>query len=109
MVLERSPHDWLGEAKERVPQGFDVVLDVIGGEEVDRNLQAVAPKGTIVQVGLMGGGATMVNVGLLLAKRVTWVGTTLRARPIEEKVGVTRRFARRDAAAVRCGGGSSVR
>lgn len=93
VVLERSPHDWLADAKDAVPAGFDVVLDVIGGEEVDRNLQAVAPKGTIVQVGLMGGGQTPVNVGLLLTKRVTWVGTTLRARPIEEKVGVTRRFA----------------
>ncbi len=93
VVLERSPHDWLGEAKAAVPQGFDTVLDVIGGDEVDRNLHAVATKGTIVQVGLMGGGSTPVNVGLLLGKRATWVGTTLRTRPIEEKVAVTRRFA----------------
>ncbi|MFN8023621.1 MAG: NAD(P)H-quinone oxidoreductase [Acidimicrobiales bacterium] len=92
VVLERSPHDWLADAKTAVPDGFDTVLDVIGGEEVDRNLQAVATRGTIVQVGLMGGGTTPVNVGLLLAKRATWVGTTLRTRPIEEKVGVTRRF-----------------
>jgi putative PIG3 family NAD(P)H quinone oxidoreductase len=93
VVVERSPHEWLGDVKAAVPAGFDVVLDVIGGDEVDRNLQAVALRGTIVQVGLMGGGATMVNVGLLLSKRATWVGTTLRGRPIEEKVGVTRRFA----------------
>jgi len=93
LVLERSPHDWLSDAKAAVPQGFDTVLDVIGGDEVDRNLQAVALRGTIVQVGLMGGGTTPVNIGLLLAKRATWVGTTLRTRPIEEKVAVTRRFA----------------
>ncbi len=93
LVLERSPHDWLSDARDAVPQGFDTVLDVIGGDEVDRNLQAVATRGTIVQVGLMGGGSTKVNVGMLLAKRATWVGTTLRARPIEEKVAVTRRFA----------------
>jgi putative PIG3 family NAD(P)H quinone oxidoreductase len=93
VVLERSPHDWLSDARQAVPAGFDVVLDVIGGDEIDRNLQAVATKGTIVQVGLMGGGKTAVNVGLLLTKRITWIGTTLRPRPIEEKVGVTRRFA----------------
>jgi len=93
LVLERSPHDWLADASAAVPAGFDVVLDVIGGEEVDRNLMAVAQRGTIVQVGLMGGGRTPVSVGLLLAKRCTWVGTTLRTRPIEEKVAVTRRFA----------------
>ena len=93
LVVERSPHDWLAEVTAVVPTGFDVVLDVIGGDEVDRNLMAVAPRGTVVQVGLMGGGRTQVNVGLLLAKRCAWVGTTLRTRPIEEKLAVTRRFA----------------
>jgi NADPH2:quinone reductase len=93
LVLERSPHDWAADAKAAVPAGFDAILDVIGGDEVNRNLQVVAPRGTIVQVGLMGGGTTNVNIGLLLMKRAHWVGTTLRARPIEEKVAVVRRFA----------------
>lgn len=93
IVLERSPHDWLADAKAAVPNGFDTILDVVGGEEIDRNLQAVAQRGSIVQVGLMAGGSVQVNVGLLMAKRAHWVGTTLRARPIEEKVAVTRRFA----------------
>jgi NADPH:quinone reductase-like Zn-dependent oxidoreductase len=83
----------LSDAVSAVPGGFDVILDVIGGDEIARNLQALAQRGTIVQVGLMGGGTTPVNVGMLMAKRATWVGTTLRARPIEEKVTVTRRFA----------------
>ena len=92
LVIERSPHDWATELSSTVPAGVDVVLDVVGGDEVDRNLRVVAPKGTIVQVGLMGGASTQVNVGALLAKRVRWIGTTLRARPIEEKVAVTQRF-----------------
>jgi len=92
VVLKRSPHDWLADARAAVPPGFDTILDVVGGDEIDRNLQAVAQRGSIVQVGLMGGGRVQVNVGLLMAKRAHWVGTTLRARPIEEKVAVTRRF-----------------
>ena len=40
LVLERSPADWLAELQAAVPDGVDVVLDVIGGDEVDRNLQA---------------------------------------------------------------------
>ncbi len=92
-VLDRSPNDWLSQATATVPSGFDTILDVVGGEEIDRNLQAVAQRGTIVQVGLMGGGSVQVNVGLLMGKRAHWIGTTLRARPIEEKVAVTRRFA----------------
>lgn len=94
LVVERSPHDWLDEVQRGVPDGFDVVLDVIGGDEVDRNLRAVAHRGSIIQVGLMGGGSTNVNVGMLLMKRIRWVGTTLRSRPLEEKVAVTQRFAR---------------
>jgi putative PIG3 family NAD(P)H quinone oxidoreductase len=93
LVLERSPADWASELKRTVPGGVDVVLDVIGGEEADRNLAAVRPQGTIVQVGLMGGGQTSVNLGLLLVKRVHWVGTTLRARPLEQKIEICRRFA----------------
>jgi putative PIG3 family NAD(P)H quinone oxidoreductase len=93
VVLDRSPNDWLASATAAVPGGFDTILDVVGGEEIDRNLQALALRGTIVQVGLMGGGSVQVNVGLLMGKRATWIGTTLRARPLEEKVAVTRRFA----------------
>jgi len=93
LVIERSPNDWASELSVAVPSGVDVVLDVVGGDEIDRNLRVVATKGAIIQVGLMGGASTTVNVGLLLTKRVRWIGTTLRARPIEEKVALTRRFA----------------
>lgn len=93
LVIERSPAPWLDEAMAAVPDGFDTILDVIGGEEVGRNLSAVAMKGRIIQVGLMGGSTVPVNVFGLMARRASWTGTTLRARPIEEKIAVTRRFA----------------
>jgi putative PIG3 family NAD(P)H quinone oxidoreductase len=93
VVLERSPHDWLADARAAVPDGFDVILDVVGGDEVDRNIDAVALRGRIIQVGVMSGGAASVNVGKLLPKRASLSGTVLRARPIEEKVALTRRFA----------------
>jgi len=98
LVLERSPADWpaaltAGLREHGRTDGVDVVLDVIGGEEVNRNLAAVRPKGRIVQVGLMGGGRTEVDLGLLLTKRVRWTGTVLRSRPTEEKVALSRRFA----------------
>ncbi len=92
VVLERSPADWLGALSEQVPGGVDVVLDVIGGEETDRNLKAVRMDATIVQVGLMGGGSASVNIGLILSKRITWIGTTLRALPVERKLALSQRF-----------------
>jgi NADPH:quinone reductase-like Zn-dependent oxidoreductase len=69
-----------------------VVLDVIGGDYVDRNVAAVAIKGRIVQVGVMAGGATSFNVGALLPKRASITGTVLRARPLEEKIAISQRF-----------------
>jgi len=92
LVLERSPADWSAAIREAVPGGVDVILDVIGGDETNRNLAAIKPQGSIVQVGLMGGGRTDVNLGLLLVKRVHWIGTTLRARPIEQKAALAQRF-----------------
>ena len=92
VVLERSPADWLGALRSAIPGGVDVVLDVIGGDEADRNLQAARMDGTIIQVGLMGGGSAPVNIGLILGKRLTWIGTTLRARPLERKLALSQRF-----------------
>jgi putative PIG3 family NAD(P)H quinone oxidoreductase len=92
VVLERTPADWLGALGEAVPDGVDVILDVVGGEEADRNLTALRMDGTLVQVGLMGGGSAPVNMGLLLMKRLTWIGTTLRARPLERKIALMQRF-----------------
>jgi putative PIG3 family NAD(P)H quinone oxidoreductase len=98
LVLERSPADWpaaldAGLAAAGCTVGVDTILDVVGGDEVERNLRAVRTKGSIVQVGLMGGAKVEVNVGLLLAKRARWIGTTLRGRPLEEKASTCRRFA----------------
>ena len=66
------------------------MLDVIGGDYVARNLKACRVGGSIVQVGVMGGGtAERSPVGQLLSRRIRWVGTVLRGRPIEEKIAVT--------------------
>ena len=50
-------------------------------------------KGHILQVGLMGGSSVPINVYALMGRRASWIGTMLRARPIEEKIALTRRFA----------------
>ncbi len=94
VVMERSPAEWKQELNEAVPEGVDVILDVVGGEEINRNLSAVRPGGSIIQVGVMGGATTSVRAGVLLVKRVRWIGTTLRSRPIEDKIALSQRFTR---------------
>lgn len=73
--------------------GVDVVLDVIGGEYLPKNVRSVRMGGRIIQVGVMAGGPVPFDVGSLLMKRATVTGTTLRARPIEEKIAITQEFA----------------
>jgi len=73
--------------------GIDVVLDVIGGDYVNKNIAAVRVGGRIVQVGTMGSGRTEVNIGMMLPKRASLIGTVLRARPLAEKIEITQRFA----------------
>lgn len=73
-------------------KGASAILDVIGGDYLNRNVSALALKGTIVQVGLMGGGSTAFNMGALMPKRGRLIGTVLRPRPADEKIAVTQRF-----------------
>lgn len=72
--------------------GVDVVLDVIGGDYLPRNISCLRVGGRVIQVGLMAGGSVPFDAGSLLMKRASLIGTTLRARPIEEKIAVTRQF-----------------
>ena len=73
--------------------GVDVVLDVIGAAYWEQNLRALARQGRMVEVGLMSG-ADLENASLgpLLMKRLQVRGTTLRARPLEQKAAATRAF-----------------
>jgi putative PIG3 family NAD(P)H quinone oxidoreductase len=74
--------------------GVDVVLDLVGGDYLAGNVQAVKVQGHIVLVGLVGGSSTTAPLGQLLSKRVSLTGTVLRARPLEEKISVAQRFGR---------------
>lgn len=74
-------------------RGVDVVLDVIGGEYLSRNIDALARKGTIIQVGLMGEAKADLDLWKLLPKRATIRGTVLRSRPLEEKIAAAQGFA----------------
>jgi putative PIG3 family NAD(P)H quinone oxidoreductase len=75
--------------------GVHAVIDFLGGPAFAGNLAALAPTGRLVLVGLLGGGGTNADLTTILRKRLTVVGTTLRARPVEEKIAVTQRFASR--------------
>lgn len=66
-------------------RGADVVLDVMGGAYLQRNVDVLATEGRLVVIGLQGGLTGELNLGLLLGKRLSVMGSTLRARPLEDK------------------------
>ena len=94
VVVDYGSQDFVAEvASATAGVGVDVVLDVIGGDYLERNIAALATKGRIIQVGVMAGKPVLFNVGALLGKRASIIGTVLRARPVEEKISISQRFA----------------
>jgi putative PIG3 family NAD(P)H quinone oxidoreductase len=75
--------------------GVDVVLDCIGAPYLDRNLDVLAPSGRLVVIGLQGGPRAELDLVRLLRKRISITGSTLRARPTEEKGRIIGAFVRR--------------
>ncbi|MFC8303809.1 NAD(P)H-quinone oxidoreductase [Specibacter sp. NPDC057265] len=69
-------------------QGADVILDVVGAKYLARNVAALATYGRLIVIGLQGGATAELNLGTLLTKRAAIIGTTLRARPTEEKSAI---------------------
>jgi len=96
-----------GEFAERVTErsggGVDVVLDSIGAPYLAQHLKCLAIGGRLVLIGLMGGARTEVNLGLVVAKRLQVIGSTLRARPAGEKAEIVRGFVERFGGALASG------
>lgn len=74
-------------------KGINVVLDLVGGPYVKASQKLMALKGRIVLVGTIAGGNYELEARYMLSKRIKVWGTVLRARTLEEKIAVTRKFA----------------
>lgn len=76
-------------------RGVDVILDMVGGGYVPRELSALADGGRIVLIATLGGSKAEVNVHEILRRRLTITGSTLRARPVEFKANIARELKER--------------
>jgi len=75
--------------------GAQVVLDLVGGDYFSQTLEATAPRGTVMLVGLTAGPMAEVPLSTILSRRLTVIGTTMRARSNDEKAVVAETFAER--------------
>jgi tumor protein p53-inducible protein 3 len=88
--------DYRAEDFVETARGVNVILDHIGASYLPRDLEALAPAGRIVIIGSMGGQRTAeIDVALLLMKRARIIGSTLRARAVEEKAVIVNAFLER--------------
>jgi NADPH2:quinone reductase len=68
--------------------GVNVVLDIVGGPYVPRNLDVLAVEGRLVQIGVLGGAKAELNVAVIMQKRLIVTGSTLRVRSIADKAAI---------------------
>ncbi|MFC6632257.1 NAD(P)H-quinone oxidoreductase [Microbulbifer taiwanensis] len=69
-------------------RGVDVVLDMVGGDYIDRNIQTAAKDGRIVNIAYLQGASVQVNMLPVMLKRLTLTGSTLRPQPAEVKAAI---------------------
>lgn len=71
-------------------KGCDVILDMVGGDYVDRNIRSAADDGRIVNIAYQKGSVVQVDMMRVMLKRLTLTGSTLRVRPNAVKAGIAR-------------------
>jgi len=92
-VANYREDDWVETVKAATGgRGVDVVLDSIGAPYLEKNLSSLATDGTLVLIGLMGGAKAEMPLGLLLARRLRLIGSTLRTRSVEQKQAIVEAF-----------------
>lgn len=88
VVVNYRTTDFVAATREATGKGADVILDMVGGDYVSRNYAAAALDGRIVQIAFLNGATPQVDLRLLMMKRLTHTGSTLRPRSIAEKAGI---------------------
>jgi NADPH2:quinone reductase len=71
-------------------RGADVILDMVGGDYIERNYEAAAVEGRVVQIGFQGSPKATVDFRRIMLKRLTHTGSVLRSRPIADKAAIAR-------------------
>jgi putative PIG3 family NAD(P)H quinone oxidoreductase len=68
--------------------GMDLILDMVGGDYTPRNIASLADDGRLVQIALLRGAAAEVDLGVIMRRRLTLTGSTLRPRSIQAKAAI---------------------
>jgi len=89
-AINYRTQDFVAETKRITGRGADVVLDMVAGDYIGRELECMADDGRLALIATQGGNSSQINAGLLLRKRLTVSGSTLRPRSIAYKTALAR-------------------
>lgn len=90
-AINYKTEDFVAKTKEATGgRGADLILDMVGGDYVERNYDAAAVEGRIVQIATQEGFKVTLNLLKLMQKRLTHTGSTLRPRPVADKAAIAR-------------------
>ncbi len=90
-AINYKTEDFVAVAREATGgRGVDVILDMVGGEYVDRELKCLADDGRIVIIAMLGGAKSTVSLNEILRRRLVLTGSTLRPRRVEFKGAIAR-------------------
>jgi NADPH2:quinone reductase len=93
VLINTSEHHFPEMVKQATAgTGVHVVLDLVGGPYLADNIESLAEKGRMIVVGLTAGRTAEIDLGAILRKRLCIIGTSLRFRPLEEKIEAVRAF-----------------
>ena len=94
-AIDYKREDFVKVVKEATGnRGVDLILDMVCGPYVPRNISALAVDGRCVTIALLGGNLSEVNFGVVMMKRLTLTGSTLRARAVEQKGAIAQALKR---------------
>jgi NADPH2:quinone reductase len=92
-AINYKTQDFVAEAKAATGgKGVDVVLDMVGGDYVPREIDCLAPDGRLVFIAVLGGWKTELNISHVMVKRLTLTGSTLRPRPVAFKGAIAKQL-----------------
>jgi NADPH2:quinone reductase len=92
-AINYRTEDFVAVAKELTGgRGVDVILDMVAGDYVPREIQCLADDGRLVIIALLGGAKATVDLNAVLRRRLVITGSTLRPRPVEFKGAIARRL-----------------
>jgi NADPH2:quinone reductase len=90
-AINYKTEDFVAKTKEATGgRGADLILDMVGGDYVERNYDAAAVEGRIVQIATQEGFKVTLNLLKIMQKRLTHTGSTLRPRPVADKAVIAR-------------------